>query len=729
MQPVQVQRAVETDVPRSRDDGAAMAAALHRLAKLRTTLYRDWSDGPSSLVAHANVDAAVAIAPSRVRAYPQDAPDLAFTFDPAFTLDAPKPLDLRGRFDCLEEMPAVETVVTEQIDELEIGAGAGAPVAYLLDLVRNLPKAPGVLVRPATVEAQTEALVDVEDTATLAFGEVTLPPLVVAPVIEAPRAASVADIDEIEETFAVGAIAGVAAWVLSRQDDIVVPAKAVAPKTDDSDVEDVMAVGAFGWIDAPVLDAPVRARVEPQRAVEEIEDTLAVGAVAACLAFDAPQLVAERLVEAAVAEEPETENVFAYGAAANVVALFDLVPPSEAFAPPPVVDLDLVALDDFLADAVEALYVAAFDPTELYAWGGSELAGDNDIAAHLAACEAAHWNLPRVIPCGEAFAFNPNHEIAVKITRALRVRADTLRARAFTDHVNFGALRSIESHMPWFPSVEMPTEDGDETVDADTQLATWGMDDLATIITAPDRPLPILSEAELDALLATPAARDSHELEDDWQENRVWQETFWHDVDAYLESVESDEYRDESVAAVSHSEVVSDIEIRDESVAPIATHFWLPGDEADLAIDGEGTDLFLVGGGDAGVVLVEDGAMHSMRTGRGTRMGEVVVSWSTDAWSDIDAMTWTRVATLSGVSQLRVEQTVTHDRHVVIAGDLSGSALAASRVRLVEATEDGPREFPVRRIGGLDQDVGDFSLAEHAPLAAPRLESETRLFV
>ncbi len=720
MQPVQVQRAVETDVSAPRDDGAAMAAALHRLAKLRTTLYRDWSDGPSSLVAHANVDSAVAIAPSRVRAYLQDAPDLAFTFDPDFALEAPKPLDLRGRFDCLDEMPPP---VVEEIDDVEIGAGAGAPVAYLLDLVRNLPKAPGVLVRPAPVEA----VVDLEETAALAFGTVDLAPLVVEPdaPVEAPRVVAADEHEELEPSFAVGAIAGVAAWTLSRQDEVASAPRAAEAASPDEGVEDFLAVGAFGWIDAPTLEAPaVETRTPAPVSTEEFEETFAVGAVAACLAFAAPGVVAETPSPTLVAEEaPEQEEVIAYGAAANVALLLDLAPPPLAFTPPPVVDLEVVALDDFLADACEALYAAAFDPTELYAWGASELADGADFAAHLTSCEVALWNLPRVIPCGEVFAFNPNHEIAVQITRALRVRADTLRARAFTDHVNFGALRALEAHMPWFPSVEMPHEDGGDTVDADTQFATWGMDDLATIITAPDRPLPILSEAELDALLATPAARDSHELEDDWQESPVWQETFWHDVDAYLQSVESDEYREEVVASAPEIEVTSDIEIRDESIAPIATHFWLPGDEADLAITGEGTDLFLIGGGDAGVVLVEDGAMHSMRTGRGTRMGEVVVSWSTDPWSDIDAMTWTRVVTLAGVSQLRVEQTVSHDRAVVVVGDLSACTLAASRVRLIEATEDGPREFPVRRIGGLD--AGDWSFTD----AGEASTEDRRLFV
>jgi hypothetical protein len=717
MQPVQVHRAVETDVPALRDDGAAMAAALHRLAKLRSTLYRDWSDGPSSLVAHANVDSAVAVAPSRVRAYLQDAPDLAFTFDPGFTLEAPRPLDLRGRFDCLEDMPPPAA-----IDDVEIGAGASAPVAYLLDLVRNLPKAPSVLVRPAPAEAPVE----VEDIATRAVGAVDLAPLAAEPAspVGTPHAVRLEEHDEEEATFAVGAIAGIAAWTLNRHDEPVLVVKAPDTMSDDIAVEDVMAVGAFGWVDAPMLKAHVAdAQTQTPQGVEEFEETLAVGAVAACLAFDAPQLIAEAPLPAPVDQIVDPGEVIAYGAAASLAQLLDIAPPLETFTPPPVVDLDLIALDDFLADAVEALYVAALDPSELYAWGGSELPADNDIATQLAACEAAHWNLPRVIPCGEAFAFTPNHEIAVQITRAIRVRADTLRARAFANHVNFGALRTREAHMPWFPCVEAPTEEGGDTVDADTQLTTWGMDDLATIITAPDRPLPILSEAELDALLATPAAQDSHELEDDWQENPVWQETFWHDVDAYLQSVESDEYRDEVLTQAPEIDVASDIEIRDEGIAPIATHFWLPGDETDLAITGEGTDLFLIGGGDAGVVLVEDGAMHSMRTGRGTRMGEVVVSWSTQTWSDIDAMTWTRIATLSGVSQLRVEQTVTHDRAVVVVGDLSGCTLAASRVHLVKATEDGPREFPVRRIGGLD--TGDWSGSG----VGEAMADDTRLFV
>jgi len=554
--------------------------------------------------------------------------------------------------------------------------------------VRNLPKAPAVLVRPT-------------------------------------RSAIAAFEDDEAPGLAIDAIAGVAAWTPARHDKPAVVARAAEPASADDGSEDVLAFGAFGWIDVPKLAAPgVETHTQATTADDPPDEPLAVGAVVSCLEFDTPALVAKtRAAPQIVESAADLDELVAYGAAANVAQLLDLAPPPPIFTPPPVVDLEVVALDDFLADACEALYVAAFDPTELYAWGASELAGGSDVAAQLAACESALWKLPRTIPCGEAFACNPNHEIAVKITRALRVRADTLRARAFADHVNFGALCALQAHTPWFPSIEAPLEPGDDTVDADTQFATWGMDDLATIITAPDRSLPILSEAELEDLLATPASGDSHELEENWQENPVWQETFWHDVDAYLQSVESDAYHEHPAQQHAKADNGSDFEVRDENVAPIATHFWLPGDEHDLAITGEGTDLFLIGGGDAGVVLIEDGAIHSMRTGRGTRMGEVVVSWSTDTWSDIDAMTWTRVATLSGVSQLHVEQTASHDRMVVVAGDLSGSALIAARVRLVEATEDGPRTFPVRCIGGLD--AGDWSFTD----AGEANSDESRFFV
>lgn len=686
MQRAQVMNAVETDVSASRDDGAAMANALHRLASLRATIYRDWSDGPSSLVAHANEEAQKHARVHEARAYACTPPGLAFSDNPEFTLEPPA-LELRGRFDCLDEMPAPAPELTEEAeDAITFGAvGAAAGLAAFLSVADLAPPAPVAVATPAPEP-------------------------------------------EPETVEAYGAVAGLIAWLETPQPQIAPETPAVTV-TVEGPTEDVsFAVGAVSGalaFDAPELPRVVAAPDAPVVAEIIEDDVFALGGVADCLAFDAPTLETPARDAAVIIEIEEIETEDAIGAVPFVGALLALTPPVEIFTPPPVIDLEEVAFDDFLADACEALYVAALDPTENDAWGQSVLADADDMLVdHLAACETAFWNLPRVVPCGEAFTLNPNHEIAVKITRALRLRADTLRARAFTDNAAFGVLTTRDAHLPWFPSVEMPEGDGAETIDADTRFADWSGDDLATLIHAPDRPLPILSEAELDALLATPAAHaaDSHELDDDWQDNAVWQETFWHDVDAYLQTVEDGDFHTahDDVAPV---DAASDIEIRDE--APGATHFWLPGDEADLALEGDGQDMFLVGGGDAGVVLVEDGAVHSMRTGRGTRMGEVVVSWSTDAWSDVDMMEWTRVATLSGVSQVRVEQTVTHDRDVVIAGELSGSALSADRVRLVEATEHGPREFPVRRLGEPGADSTTWPFADLGGAGA----DDGRLFV
>jgi hypothetical protein len=649
MQRAQVMDAGETGVPAPRDDGAAMAAALHRLAALRATIYRDWSDGPSSLVEHANIDSVPPPSLLRARAYVVDPPPLDFANDPSFGAEPP-PLELRGRFDCNEDMPPAPAAADDDEEIVSFGAvGAAAGLAAFLALA-DLPLAK------------------------------SYPPA--------------------------------KAMTPDQEEDVSIEAYGASP-------------GLIAWLDAPLPAPAPRADVTIAAFVDVDQAEFALGAVVGCLALDAPELRAAPIEAAAAFAETESATTdLAVGAIGGLVTLLDLTPAASIFTPPPIVDLDAVALDDLLANACEALYVAALDPTENYAWGASVLAtGEAAHADMLSICETALWNLPRVVPCGEAFTLAPNHEIAVKITRALRVRADTLRARAFTEHVTFGALRTADSHLPWFPSVEMPVDAGSDIVDADTQFAALDMDDLAAKISAPDRPLPILSEAELDALLSTPAARDSHELDDTWQENPVWQETFWHDVDAYLQSVEGPDYEEAQALVDDRAPQAQDIEFRDEQIA--ATHFWLPGDDADLAIVGDGNDLFLIGGGDAGVVLVEDGAVHSMRTGRGTRMGEVVVSWSTDAWTDVDAMTWARVATLSNVSQLRVEQTITHDRTVVIAGDLSGSTLSAGRVRLTEATEQGPRDFPVRRLGSVEADPAAWPFADLGGAGA----DEGRLFV
>lgn len=677
----QVRIALEGDVYALRDDGAAMSSALHRLAALRATLYRDWSDGPASLVEFANQDRAAKRGHPLLTARSWASPDFAFAFDPAFPEMLPvadSPLDLRGRFDCLDEMPPPAAAEEEAPPELHVGAGA--PVAWLLDLV----------------QAPTQAKEEIGKTPVSNDADESNPPL-----------------------LAVGAVADIFAWVMEPALQST-PAATVQSPHEDVIAEDVpLGAGAFAnileWLDAPVA-APAPESIAPPAENLDEDELYSIGAIIDCLALDAPVLEAAQPAPAPTpATVDEEEPAVAVGAFVGIFQLLDMAPPPEAFAPPPVVDLETVALDDALADACEALYVAALDPTEHYAWGASILAGDEPNAAALAACETALWSLPRTVTCAEVFALNPNHETAVKITRALRVRADTLQARAFTETLGFGALRTNEPFLPWFPSVETPDEPASDTLDADTEFSTWGQEEEAPRITAPDRPRPILSEAELDALLATPAAHDSHELDDSWQENPVWRDTFWHGVDAYLQSVEDCEFRRETIKAEPDSPAHPDIEIRDQSAATSAMHFWRPGDETDLAIDGEGYDLFLVGGDMTGVVLVEDGAMHAMRTGRGTRVGEVVVSWSDDLWTDIDGMGWTRVATLSGISDLRVEQNERHDRAVVISGELSGTALKADRVRLSEQTEDGPLDFPVRQVGGFgDSFEGDWPFSEQA---------------
>jgi hypothetical protein len=558
----QVQGAEEANVYARRDDGAAMALALRRLAALRATIHRDRPDDVTSFLPFANPDRAGRRPQTLGRSW--DAPDFIFDSDRAFSIEAARPpLDLRGRLDCLAEMP------------------------------------------PAPAPAQDE---------------------------EAAH----------EMPFGVGAVAG-------------------------------------------------------------------------CLTFDAPTIPAAHAeancTQAAIEDEIPVDAVGAFADLASLIALTPLPAPVTT---PSVIDLDIISEDDALAEAGEASYAAALDPAAEYVWGVPCFTDDNQTAAPLAAGEAALWNLPRAMPCAEVFALNPNHETAVKIIRALRIRTDMLGARAFTETTGFGALHTSEMAAAWFPITETPQGPASEMLDAGIAFAAWDSREVAPRVIVPDRPRPILSEEELDALLATPAAQDSHELDDDWQENPVWRETFWHGVDAYLQTVEDCTFRQEAIKVAPDAPVQTDIEIRGDDDTP-AMHFWRPGDETDLAIDGEGLDLFLIGGDATGIVLIEDGAMHAMRTGRGTRVGEVVVSWSDDLWADVNGTEWTRVATLSGVSDLRVEQTAAHDRVVVVSGELSGTALKADRVCLVKQTEDGPLTFPVRHVGGFaDGVMDDWPFAEAA---------------
>ena len=62
----------------------------------------------------------------------------------------------------------------------------------------------------------------------------------------------------------------------------------------------------------------------------------------------------------------------------------------------------------------------------------------------------------------------------MKITRVLRVRADLLQARTFTDTGNFGRLETREAFQLWFPSIEAPTGRAADTLDAGADLGLKG---------------------------------------------------------------------------------------------------------------------------------------------------------------------------------------------------------------------------------------------------------------
>jgi hypothetical protein len=83
-------------------------------------------------------------------------------------------------------------------------------------------------------------------------------------------------------------------------------------------------------------------------------------------------------------------------------------------------------------------------------------------------------------------------------------------------------------------------------------------------------------------------------------------------------------------------------------------------------------------------------------------MDEVVVSLSSAPWSSIDAMPWRRIATLTGIGEIRIEQNAHATRRVMIAGLLAATGLEEDAVRLVQSTDDGEVAFPVER------PLGDF---------------------
>jgi hypothetical protein len=418
--------------------------------------------------------------------------------------------------------------------------------------------------------------------------------------------------------------------------------------------------------------------------------------------------------EARPLEDITAEPVLAVGA---VPALFDLL----AVTPPARVDEIVVhpfdaesLLDDAIADAFSAL-LCAHDPLESL-WASDAPTLEDSPAATLAASEAALWNLPRHVPCLENFLATPNHETAVKLTRALRLRANALQARAFAEGVDFGFLNSdADAAAFWFMADALSDATAASTggAEMETSLPDWQMTDDGLIVvnapgSAPPRtPAPLITEAELDALFAHVDEARAHIL-DDLNEDDGFAEPYWSDVDAYL-AAESDRLderyfsRDEGALADEDRADMLDIEVRDTPPAPaFATHFWMPEDPTDLALVGDGQDLFIVGGEQAAVFLVEDGASHVMRTGKPARMDEAVLSISHDPWSHIDGMRWTRLATLHGFDEVRVMQTSDAARQLVVAGSYVALGLKEGRIRLVADGADGEVDRPVTRVGDMD---------------------------
>ena len=308
----------------------------------------------------------------------------------------------------------------------------------------------------------------------------------------------------------------------------------------------------------------------------------------------------------------------------------------------------------------------------------------------------------------------------MRITRALRVRANVLEARAFAETAAFGFLKSdTDAQAFWFLADALhdaaSLSAGDADVDA--SFADWRMnDDGLLVVTAPDnahprRPAPLISEAELDALFAHVDEAQSRVVLDDLGDDPTWNETFWCDVDTYLEHVSEtmDPAFTEHASGNGEDIDIHDIEVRARPVAPPApttTFFWMPGDDLDLAVEGDGDDLFIVGANETpAVILVEDGSTYAMRTGKSARMDEVVISLSFDTWRDIDGMQWSRLATLSGIGHIRVEQNSAATRQAVLAGSFFATTLEDEKVRLVRSGDNGDVDCPVTRVGGSSIDI------------------------
>jgi hypothetical protein len=649
--------ASEDETPDAR---RALSAAFHRLARLRAR--EDWSDGPATLLNWGNDDGGdmwgelPAPRPRRRQFDQADELSVAVAFTEDRLVQDETPLPLRGRFDEAD----IDTSWVALADAPQAEAPPPLPIALRLYDERLAESAP-----PAT---QAETAVE-DDEPILGYGATPLLASLMAPIPVAETA----------------------------------PAP-IAPQ--DGDDEPTLAYGSMPhWFDAPVDLAA--------RAFANVHDVVALLAVE-----PAPAAPAAPPVEAS--QDDAMADIFI--GAGPVAALLDLVPPYE----PPLVltrPFDPESLiDDALADAFDALIAPSPIAADDILWDADDALADRACALSLASCEAAMWGLPRHVPCSETFQANPNHETAVRLTRALRLRAHALEARAFAERADFGFLQSHDQASAlWFMADALSDDEAraDDADGLDASFPDWTLNDAGMIVvvaphlamTPAPAPTPVITEEELDALFAHVDDARRVVLDDLGDEPR-WSEPYWTDVDSYLAHIAETmdpALLDAPPPYAEHSDI-HDLDIRDSEPEPSAdvgperaTHFWVAGDDADLVVDGEGDDLFIVAAGeDASVVLLEDGATWSMRTGGPARMDEVVVSLSSAPWSSIDAMPWRRIATLTGIGEIRIEQNAHATRRVMIAGLLAATGLEEDAVRLVQSTDDGEVAFPVER------PLGDF---------------------
>ncbi len=580
-------------------------------------------------------------------------------------------------------VPEAAALLSFEDDDLLPAIGATAGLGTLLSVIALDPPAQAALLSLTAIEID-----DVDPLPLLAFG--AAPGLLAAPPIDDLSSALAPEISP----------------AIDDELPVDVPC---AP----FDLHALLALSAPIAAEAPAAPAPTR----PE---DDTPPALAVGAFALCF-VGAPEAAPAEVITVAIAWEGVGVEVdLAFGAAPMLAALLDSVPALND-TPPVVRAFDPVSvIDDALADAFDTL-LCARDPIDPFdaAWTPETFA-DTDHTAQLAACEAGLWALPRHVPCIETFLLTPSHETAVRITRALRLRANALEARAFAETAGFGFLSSdTDAQAFWFLADALHDASSLSAGDADVgaSFADWRMnDDGLLVVTAPDnahpkRPPPLISEAELDALFAHVDDSQSRVVLDDLGDDPTWNDTFWCDVDTYLEHVS--ETMDPAVIDYMEAQTdqfdIHDIEVRAAPIVvapPTTTFFWIPGDDYDLAIDGVGDDLFIVGANETpAVILVEDGSTYSMRTGQIARMDEVVVSLSFDAWRYVDAMQWRRVATLSGVAHVRVEQNATGTRQAVLAGAFFATTLEDDGVRLVRSGDDGDVDHPVMRLGGPSLDA------------------------